>query len=330
MQQRLCGFYIKTSRLDTGSSTADSLTAQLMEQIVTDDLNATLRRWLELYNQATPSESLPDWSEVMLSMQQQGWQSLPDQQAELLAIMTQESIEFTRFAAELMNQQDDAALIRFLTDFHQHINHLSDDWILKRWFLPEQLVGLLKTRIWNPEQLEAPWQQLTQHLLNLPGMAFCQQGALRKLQQLTREHFLAVQDYTQHFSQINTQAIHDLSCNIEAAPERASSLKQLHRWWIDAYEGCYRTKMANQDYQLAHGRVSNTFLALKLWLQEQRNLYLTQLGIASETSLNLAFEKIHQLSKQLRKLEQLPQQTAQLANELADLKQQLFNTQDDR
>ena len=298
---------------------------------MTDDLQATIRRWLTLFSEHSPTAELPDWSDLMQSLQQQGWRELPDQHAELLAVMTQESIEFTRFAGQLVQQQDQIEAASFFKDFHQHINRLSDDLILKRWLLPEQLGALIKTRFWDSSSgLEMPWLNMLNGLTQLPNMdlPFAQQTTYRELTLLFSEHQQALQDYTHHYSNINSKAINQLSEAIEKSEQQISSLKQLHRLWVEAYEMCYADCISTQEYQLAHGRISNTLMQLKLWFQEQRNRYLTQLGIASETSLNLAFEKIHALTKQMRQLEQLQQQTKLLADELEQLKQQDNSSRD--
>ena len=302
------------------------MTAQQMERIVTDDLQATIRHWLTLFGKQNPTAELPDWPELMQSLQQQGWNELPDQHAELLTLMTQESIEFTRFADQLLQQQGQIETAGFLKDFHQHINRLSDDLIFKRWLLPEQLGSLIKTRFWDSSTgIEMPWLKMLNALPNLPEMdlPFAQQSAYRELTRLINEHQQAFQDYTDHYSRINSKAINQLSEAIERSGQQISSLKELHTLWIDAYELSYAERIATQEYQLAHGKISNTLMQLKLWFQEQRNRYLTQLGIASETSLNLAFAKIHALTKQVRQLEKLQQQTQSLSNELEAIKQQI-------
>ncbi|TVQ72021.1 MAG: hypothetical protein EA373_03330 [Oceanospirillales bacterium] len=302
-----------------------------MEQIVTDNLQATIRRWLTQFSDHSPITELPDWSELMQSLQQQGWQELPDQHAELLAVMTQESIEFTRFAGQLLQQHDQIETASFFKDFHQHINRLSDDLIFKRWLLPEQLGSMIKTRFWDSSTgIEMPWLKMLNGLTNLPelDLPFAQQSAYREFTRLINEHQQAFQDYTNHYSRINSKAINQLSEAIEQSEQQISSLKELHRLWVDAYEISYAERIATQEYQLAHGRISNTLMQLKLWFQGQRNRYLTQLGIASEASLNLAFEKIHALTKQVRQLESLQQQTLSLTRELEAIKQQINPSRD--
>ena len=298
---------------------------------MTDDLQATIRRWLTLFSEHSSSAELPDWSELMQSLQQQGWQELPDQHAELLAVMTQESIEFTRFAGQLLQQQDQIETASFFKDFHQHINRLSDDLIFKRWLLPEQLGSLIKTRCWDSSTgIEMPWLKMLSGFTNLPQMdiPFSQQSAHREFTKLINEHQQAFQDYTDHYSHINSKAINQLSEAIERSEQQISSLKELHRLWVDAYEMSYAERVATHEYQLAHGKISNTLMQLKLWFQEQRNRYLTQLGIASEASLNLAFEKIHALTKQVRQLEHLQQQTLSLTRDIEAIKQQLSPSRD--
>lgn len=301
---------------------------------MTDDLQATIQRWLSLYTELEPSNEMPDWSELMQSLQHTGWQQLPDQHAELLAVMTQESIEFTRFAGHLVHQhqtQEQPELASFFKDFHQHINRLSDDLIVKRWIIPEQLGTLLKTRMWdNSSPFELPWLKAMNGLVENTALElpFNQQSAFREMTQLLHEHQQAVQDYTEHYARINTHALNQLSETIEASEQHISSLRKLHTLWVNAYETSYAERITTKEYQVAHGRISNTFMRLKLWLQEQRNTYLTQMGIATETSLNLAFAKIHTLSKQVRHLESLQQQTTSLHQEIQALKESVLEKRD--
>ncbi len=302
-----------------------------MEQMVTEDLNATIRRWLSLFSEHSTSAELPDWSDLMLNLQQQGWKELPDHHAELLAVMTQESIEFTRFAGQLIEKQEQLEVLSFYQDFQKHINRLSDDMILKRWLLPEQLGGLLKTRFWDSSTgIELPWLKILDAFTSaMPNNTpFFQQSSAREITQLLTLHQQALQEYAQHYSSINTQAIQHLSTAIEESEQQIASLRELHRLWVDAYELCYAERIATQEYQLSHGRITNTFMQLKLWFQEHRNRYLSQLGIASEASLNLAFEKIHSLTKQVRHLEKQHQETLKLSNEFERIKQQLAESKE--
>lgn len=293
---------------------------------MTDNLQATIRRWLELYPAQLEGTELPDWTELMQKLQQTGWQNLPEQHAELLAVMTQESVEFTRFASLLITQhqqQDPPELASFFTDFHQHISRLTEDWIIKRWQLPEQLGALLRTHSFNDEQfVDHPWMKGMRSLLESSAseLPFNQQKALRDSSHLINEHQQALQQYSAHYAQINTRALNRLSQQIEDKGEVISSLKALHRLWVEAYEASYSEQLATEEYQLAHGRISNTLMQLRLWFQEQRNLQLKLFGIATEASLNLAFEKIHQLSKQLRSLERSQAESTGLRDEVRQLK----------
>ncbi|MFN3881004.1 MAG: poly(R)-hydroxyalkanoic acid synthase subunit PhaE [Nitrincola lacisaponensis] len=302
---------------------------------MTDDLQATIRRWLELFPAHTDPAEMPDWTELMQQLQQTGWKHLPQQHAELLAVMTQESIEFTRFASQLISQyqqQEQPELASFFNDFHQHINRLTDDWILKRWQLPEQMGALLRTRAFQDETwLEPPWLKGLNHLLETPSteLHHAQQKALQDMLQLLNTHQQALQHYADQYARINTQALNQLSQQIESTDQQISSLRQLHQLWVDAYEHSYAERLATEEYQLAHGRISNSMMQLRLWIQTQRNQQLKHLGIATEASLNLAFEKIHQLSKQVRQLQQQQQQTLTLQQDLNALRASLNNIQED-
>lgn len=303
---------------------------------MTDDLQATIRRWLEHYPGQAEGTELPDWTELMQKLQQTGWQQLPEQHAELLAVMTQESVEFTRFAGLLISQsqrEDSPELASFFTDFHQHVSRLTEDWLVKRWQLPEQLGSLLRTHSFNDKQFfDHPWIKGIRGLLETSAteLPFNQQKALRDANQLINEHQLALQQYSSQYAQINTRALNRLTEQIEAQNETISSLKALHRLWVEAYESSYAEQLATDEYQLAHGRISNTMMQLRLWFQEQRNLQLKLFGIATETSLNLAFEKIHQLSKQLRQLQRSQIESSELRDELHQLKNAITTLQRER
>lgn len=312
------------------------MNARQMELEVTDDLNATIRHWLKLYTDQEAAPDMPDWTELMQSLQQTGWQHLPDQQAEILSIMTQESIEFTRFASQLIQQhqqQDTPELASFFQDFHQHINRLCDDFILQRWLLPEQLSRLMKTRPGDTlSGIDQSWFQALDGFLNvtLSELPYVQQASFRDMKKHLHEHHQALMEYTQHYTRINTHALNQLSQTLEAREQPISSLRELHSIWVNAYEVSYAECIATDEYQLAYGRISNTLMQLKLWLQQQRNQYLTQMGIATEASLNLAFEKIHQLSKQVRQLEILQQQTELLHREINQIKNNMPANSDNR
>jgi hypothetical protein len=307
-----------------------------MEPFVTDDLQATIRRWLKLYPTQVEGTELPDWTELMQQLQQTGWQHLPEQHAELLAVMTQESVEFTRFAGHLVSQSQQGTppeLASFFTDFHQHISRLTEDWVVKRWQLPEQLGALLRTHSFNDEQfIDHPWMKGMRSLLEASAteLPFNQQKALRESSHLINAHQQALQQYSAHYAQINTRALNRLSEQIEAKNEVISNLKTLHQLWVEAYEASYAEQLATDDYQLAHGRISNTLMQLRLWFQEQRNQQLKLYGIATEASLNLAFEKIHRLSKQLRYLERSQAESSGLRDELDQLKNAIDTLQRER
>lgn len=303
---------------------------------MTDNLQATIRRWLELYPTQLEGTELPDWTELMQQLQHTGWQHLPDQHAELLAVMTQESVEFTRFAGLLISQSQQGnppELASFFTDFHQHISRLTEDWVVKRWQLPEQLGALLRTHSFSDEQfIDHPWIKGMRSFLesSATDLPFNQQKALRDSSQLINEHQQAMQHYSAHYAQINTRALNRLSEHLETNNESISSLKTLHRLWVEAYEASYAEQLATDEYQLAHGRISNTLMQLRLWLQEQRNQQLKLFGIATEASLNLAFEKIHQMSKQLRNLERSQAESSALQDELRQLKEDINALQRER
>lgn len=303
---------------------------------MTDNLQATIRRWLELYPNQLEGKALPDWTELMQQLQQTGWQHLPDQHAELLAVMTQESVEFTRFAGHMISQsqqKEPPELASFFTDFHQHISRLTEDWVVKRWELPEQLGALLRTHSFNDEQfIDHPLIKGMRSLLETTAseLPFNQQKALRDSSHLINEHQQALRQYSVHYAQINTRALNHLSEQIEAKGEVISSLKALHRLWVEAYEASYAEQLATDEYQLAHGRISNTLMQMRLWFQEQRNQQLKLFGIATEASLNLAFEKIHQMSKQLRNLERSQAESSALQDELRQLKDDINALQRER
>ncbi|EXJ09952.1 poly(R)-hydroxyalkanoic acid synthase subunit PhaE [Nitrincola nitratireducens] len=305
---------------------------------MTDDLHTLIQQWLTMQQQGTVSSDDPllDWSRLMTRLQQSSWEYLPEQHAELISLMTQESIEFTRFASQLILQNHTLQDIQgFVKGFKEHISQLSRDWILKRWQIPEQLHALIHTSQLTFQGLgEQPMLQGLNTLLesNAEHLTLKQQRLIREGTQLLYDYQIAFGQYAELFDQINQSAIKGLTDKIDSAPEPINSLKALHEAWTHAYEKEYASVVATEHYQTTYGQISNASFALREFYQTFRNEQLAQIGIASETSLSLAFEHIHRLRKHVRQLEKELSVIPELQRSLSELRleiDQLRNNSND-
>lgn len=277
---------------------------------MTDDLHALIRQWLELLTQPSGAASSDDWQSLILQLQTHAWQEMPAHQAEILATLTSQSIEFTRFAGQLIQQLEAGEPLsntQLLLQFHQHLTRLTQEWVLQRWQMPEQLAGLIRL-----QQLDtAPWLEnpLLRHLqalleTPLPQLDIPQRERLQQSLALLQEHQQALQLYSGHYQRINREALDTFATALDAEAETLESLEQLHRLWCDSYEQCHQRLLDNTEFQLAHARVGNAAMRLRLFMQQQSDQHLSRLGIASSSQLEIAFKQIHQLRKQLRDLQQ--------------------------
>lgn len=289
-----------------------------------DDLLTLMRQWLEqLEQQGSMLKGMDPchlWPEASAS--------LPPQQAELVALLTRQSIEFTRFAQQIIvlleTGSAETGLNELLDRFQEHLRTLTQEWILQRWQLPEQLGALFHTHSFQDDLLlDNPFVHGLKSLLDTPSRLGLQQALQQQLRVAVDrllEYEQALRDYSAHYSAINTAASADFLAAIEASSPPIRSIGQLHDLWVESYESRYSKTIATDGYRDAHGRISNAVTALRQWLQEWRDGLLSQLGIPNGRQLERIHQRLHEQRRQIKALKREIGELQQLRSEVEQLK----------
>nr|WP_281419155.1 poly(R)-hydroxyalkanoic acid synthase subunit PhaE [Marinobacterium ramblicola] len=288
-----------------------------------------MQQWmtqLERSTEGSDSASSEPWWQLL--QERMPDDQLPPQQAELLALLTQQSLEFTRFGQQLISQLEQngshSEMSGLVNQFHNHLRHLTQEWILKRWQLPEQLGALFRTHSFQDDLLlDNPFIHGMKSLLNTPSLLGLQHSMQRQMKEgidLLIDYEQALRDYSAHYAEINTGATSRFLEQIEASDPAIASLGQLHDLWVEAYEGSYAERIATPGYRDAHGRISNAVMSLRHFLQELRNTQLQQLGIPSNTQMELIYQRLNDQRRELKQLRREVAALSSLREEIAQLK----------
>lgn len=306
-----------------------------------EDLLKLMQQWLAQLDKQAPAAAdealLHSWQQFFGQSAPPGGTALPPQQAEVLALLTRQSVEFTRFANQILEQLDPeqelAELSPIVNAFHDHLRRLTQEWILQRWQLPEQLGALFRTHSFQDDLLlDNPFIHGLKSLLSTPallGLNHELQQQLRAGVDLLLEYEQALAEYSAHYSDINKGATTAFIARIEASEPAISTLGALHDLWVESYEQRYLQQVHTDTYRQAHGRISNAVMQLRLFLQQLRNQQLQQLGIPNSTQLEQIFQRLNTQRKTIktlkREVEQLPdmqQQIDELRAEIKSLRQE--------
>ncbi|WP_432694907.1 poly(R)-hydroxyalkanoic acid synthase subunit PhaE [Marinobacterium sp. YM272] len=296
-----------------------------------DDLLKLMQQWASYLDKQTrdaPGSATPPWQ----TPDPREAPSAPH--AELIALLTRQSLEFTRFAEqviELLEQQaSQTELSALINQFQNHLRELTQEWILSRWQLPEQLGALFRTHSFQDDLLlDNPFIHGLKSLLNTPDQLGLQHSMQKQLQSgvdLLLEYEHALRQYSAHYGEINSAATRSFLDAIENATPPVESLGQLHDLWVETYEQRYAEAIVTNDYRQAHGRISNAVMQLRLFLQQLRNTQLQQLGIPNEVQLERIHRQMNEHRRALKSLRRELTELSSLKNEVAELKNQLNST----
>ncbi|WP_151704659.1 poly(R)-hydroxyalkanoic acid synthase subunit PhaE [Nitrincola alkalilacustris] len=312
-----------------------------------NDLLELMRRWLNRPADVTAATDDPDrkaepegdadWQTLLQKLQSQGWSQLPQQQAEVLSLLTRQSSEFTRFAEQLLaslnEKSAELSFAPFFTQFHDHIRRLTNEWLVQRWQLPEQLGSLLRTHSFQDDLLfDNPFINGLKSLLENPvvGTTHQQQSAIKKGVALLLEYQHALSDYSQHYSRINTEALEQMMHEVNQSDSEISTLHELHTLWVNCYESVYAKAISADQYQRAHGRISNAVMQLRKFMQDQRDVQLNAVGLATRQGLNTALERQHKMRKQMKQVRKELNELAVLREEVALLRKEVQQLRKDK
>lgn len=299
-----------------------------------DDLLKLMQQWatyLDKQSHEAPGGTPFNW-------QSPDPTSVSGPQAELISLLTQQSLEFARFAEqiiELIEQQGrQTELSALINHFQDHLRRLTQEWILSRWQLPEQLGALFRTHSFQDDLLlDNPFIHGLKSLLNTPdqlGLQHSLQQQLKSGVDLLIEYEQALRQYSAHYSEINSSATRNFLDSIETADPSINGLGQLHDLWVECYEECYSKAIATLDYRKAHGRISNAVMHLRLFLQQLRNTQLQQLGIPNEAQLSQIHQQLHQQRRELKSLKRELGELTELKEEIEELKRTLGEKNGDK
>ncbi|TCK09446.1 poly(R)-hydroxyalkanoic acid synthase subunit PhaE [Marinobacterium mangrovicola] len=298
-----------------------------------DDLLKLMQQWatyLDEQSRNAPGGKPFPWPPA----DKDGSASVP--QAELVALLTQQSVEFARFAEqiiELLEQQGrQTELSTVINHFQDHLRRLTQEWILSRWQLPEQLGALFRTHSFQDDLLlDNPFIHGMKSLLNTPdqlGLQHSLQQQLKNGVDLLIDYEQALRQYSAHYSEINSAATREFLQQIEIADPAIDSLGQLHDLWVESYEQCYGKTIVSLEYREAHGRISNAVMRLRLFLQQLRNAQLQQLGIPNEDQLSQIHQQLHEQRRTIKSLKRELSALSELRAEVAALKREIADNHD--
>ncbi|MBR9882529.1 MAG: hypothetical protein GYB21_02255 [Oceanospirillales bacterium] len=182
-----------------------------------DDLLKMMQQWIAHLENSTGTTSdnapYPPWWPFLQENTPTDTQ-LPPQHAELLALLTQQSLEFARFGEQLIAQMEQngshTEASALMNQFQSHLRQLTQEWVLKRWQLPEQLGALFRTHSFQDDLLlDNPFIHGLKSLLNTPSQLGLQHSLQRQLKDgvdMLIEYEQALRDYSAHYAEINSGA----------------------------------------------------------------------------------------------------------------------------
>jgi hypothetical protein len=279
--------------------------------MVAEDLLKFMQQWMQHIEKDKETGSAENAKNGSFSAFTSGPEiPVSDQHASLVALLTEQSVEFTRFAQQVISYLElhgrQAELSALINVFHDHLRRLTQEWILNRWQLPEQLGALFKTHSFQDDLLlDNPFIHGLKSLLSTPsqiGLSHQIQSQLRQGVELLIEYEQALRDYNRLYSGINQQATSRFLEQIEHCDPPVNTLGSLHDLWVDTYEHAYSKTIATTEYRQAHGRISNAVMGLRQALQQFRNAQLRQFGIPSENQMTLIYQRLNEQRRQIRQL----------------------------
>ncbi|MBY4675157.1 poly(R)-hydroxyalkanoic acid synthase subunit PhaE [Marinobacterium arenosum] len=295
-----------------------------------DNLNEQMERWLEAQKafwqalQSNTSVQRPeDWAAFVSRYQRAFGDALPGNLNQLLSLLSAQANQFTRFGEQLLRQLqrgDTPAIKETVAAFSQYMQQQSAELLTKRWQLPEQFGALFKSHSFRDDLLlDNPFIHGLNSLLDSPavGANHQLQQDLRETSRLLSEYQQALRDYIQHYDQIGQTACQRLLEGLADCEPPIDSLNELHELWVACYESAYSDTAFSDDYQRAHGRISNALMKLRQHAHQVRDRHLESAGMVSRQSIDSLAHQQHQLRKQVRRQ----------ARELTELRQQLARQQ---
>ncbi|MBU2964520.1 poly(R)-hydroxyalkanoic acid synthase subunit PhaE [Amphritea sp. 2_MG-2023] len=282
-------------------------------------LQEQLQRW-QVMAQQMPLKS-EQWQTFLDSLQVGPSTDFRDQQANLLNLVKHQSEHFSHFAESLLQKSSGNVSHEQLVDQLQtYMQHQCNDLLSRQWHIPEPFAGLMKDAVLNSESLtQAPLRELLEQLAKTPeiGNGPYSPAQLRALAQAMLDYQDSLQDYLQQYEHIFEQTGEDLKQLLDQSTSDIDSLNALQNLWIECYEKAYRDTVFTEQYQTAHGRISNSLNRVRKLAFDSRDNKFKELGLVTRAELDSAIYQQHQLRKQVRRQQQEINELRTLVNSLA-------------
>ncbi|WP_417224309.1 poly(R)-hydroxyalkanoic acid synthase subunit PhaE [Amphritea sp.] len=282
-------------------------------------LQEQLQRWQEIAQQL-PLKS-EQWQTFLDSLQAGPSTDFRDQQANLLNLVKHQSEQFNHFAESLLQKaSDDISHAQLVDQLQTYMQHQCNDLLSRQWHIPEPFTALMKDAVLNSESLsQAPLRELIEQLAKAPeiGNGPYSPAQLRSLAQAMLDYQDSLQEYLQQYEHIFEQTGEDLKQLLDQSTSDIDSLNALQNLWIECYEKAYRDTVFTEQYQAAHGRISNSLNRVRKLAFDSRDNKFKELGLVTRAELDSAIHQQHQLRKQVRRQQQEIDELRALINSLA-------------
>jgi len=145
--------------------------------------------------------------------------------------------------------------------------------------------------------------------LNLPDVGFARehQQRLKALALAQLEVQQATQRYNTLMADASKTAFERFEQHLEqhaANGQPAHTPRALFEIWVDAAEQAYTEVALSQDYRRAYAELANAQMRLRSGIQHEIEHICTQLGMPTRTELDSAHQKIVQLERSVRQLQE--------------------------
>ncbi|WP_370278560.1 poly(R)-hydroxyalkanoic acid synthase subunit PhaE [Pontibacterium sp.] len=301
---------------------------------MSDNLNQQMNDWLEaqkaywqaLGESADELKNPEGWQEFIKRYQSTAGEALPLQFSQLMDVLSAQSHNFNEYGEELIrhfrNSGSEQQIESAVSEFQNYMQKQTTDLLMRQWQLPEQVAALFKTHSFHDDLLfENPFISGVKSLLETPvvGSNPELQANSREAIRLLLEYQEALSDYIRHYSEINQEAGRRMTHQLAERDGGIDTLRELHNVWVECYESAYSDTVFTDDYQQAHGRISNALMSLRNFSQNIRDIYFQSAGLATRKGLDTALQRQHQLRKEMR---QARRQISALNDSVAEIQNQ--------
>jgi len=194
---------------------------------------------------------------------------------------------------------------------------------------------------WMPEieKLTAPFQHQAKSLLSTPAFGYLRehQEHYQKMAQAWMEYQEALHRYNVLMMKCHQRSFDIFESKLaeRAEPGRQlDSVRGLYDLWVDAAEEAYAEIALSEEFREVYGNVINEQMRFRSQIQQEVERMSVDFGMPTRTELNSVHQRLHEVRRELRRQQELPdltQEVASLRAEVAALKKNISDqTKDPR